>query len=198
MPLAEVLEQPFVAALLPPLLERHHEVMELIRERTECMDGTIYFDITDRPVEGYNKFIPYYPAPGGDVQHRAEQVEFPDQGRGGLEPMDQSETRADGEPGADLRTLRWRGARACGAISFPPDKGRHGPCRCCRNQSPNSAPTIHFRDERCPEKTADLSPFRCGPTQADAKTPRSSNHSLWNRCPFLCHPEPMTSPAARS
>jgi hypothetical protein len=27
------------------------------------------------------------------------------------------------------------------------------------------------------------------PTQGDEKTPRSRNHSLWNRCPFLCHPE---------
>jgi hypothetical protein len=27
------------------------------------------------------------------------------------------------------------------------------------------------------------------PTQGDEKTHRSSNHSLWNRCPFLCHPE---------
>jgi len=23
------------------------------------VDGTIYFDITDHPLEGYNKFIPY-------------------------------------------------------------------------------------------------------------------------------------------
>ena len=29
------------------------------------------------------------------------------------------------------------------------------------------------------------------PTQGDEKTPRSSNHSLWNR-PFLCHPEQPT------
>jgi hypothetical protein len=27
------------------------------------------------------------------------------------------------------------------------------------------------------------------PTQGDEKMPRSSNHSLWNRCSFLCHPE---------
>jgi hypothetical protein len=27
------------------------------------------------------------------------------------------------------------------------------------------------------------------PTQGDEKTPRSSNHSLCNRRPFLCHPE---------
>jgi hypothetical protein len=26
-------------------------------------------------------------------------------------------------------------------------------------------------------------------TQGDEKALRSSNHSLWNRCPFLCHPE---------
>jgi hypothetical protein len=27
------------------------------------------------------------------------------------------------------------------------------------------------------------------PTQGDEKALRSSNHSLWNRRPFLCHPE---------
>jgi len=27
------------------------------------------------------------------------------------------------------------------------------------------------------------------PTQGDEETPQSSNSSLWNRCPFLCHPE---------
>ena len=36
------------------------EGIELIRDRSEERDGTIYFDITDQPVEGYNKFIPYY------------------------------------------------------------------------------------------------------------------------------------------
>jgi hypothetical protein len=60
MPLAEVLTQPFVAELLPPLLERHQQAMQLIRNRAEERDGTIFFDITDQPQEGYNKFIPYY------------------------------------------------------------------------------------------------------------------------------------------
>jgi hypothetical protein len=60
MPLAEVLTQPFVAPLLPPLLERHRQSVDLIRERSEERDGTIFFDITDQPQEGYNKFIPYY------------------------------------------------------------------------------------------------------------------------------------------
>ena len=35
MPLGEVLAQPFVASLLPPLLERHREGIELIRTRSE-------------------------------------------------------------------------------------------------------------------------------------------------------------------
>jgi hypothetical protein len=59
-PLAKVLEEPFVARLLPPLLERHRKSIEIIRERSECRQSTIYFDITDYDLEGYNKFIPYY------------------------------------------------------------------------------------------------------------------------------------------
>jgi hypothetical protein len=59
-PLAAILEKPFVAAILPPLLERHQRSLEVLRERTEEKDGTIFFDITDHDLEGYNKFIPYY------------------------------------------------------------------------------------------------------------------------------------------
>jgi hypothetical protein len=59
-PLASILEQPFVAAVLPPLLERHQRSIEILRQRTEEKDGTIFFDITDLDQEGYNKFIPYY------------------------------------------------------------------------------------------------------------------------------------------
>ena len=59
-PLASILEEPFVAPLLPPLLERHQRSIEILRGRTEFQDGTIYFDVTDHELEGYNKFIPYY------------------------------------------------------------------------------------------------------------------------------------------
>ena len=31
-----------------------------MRERAQCSDGTVYFDITDYDLEGYNKFVPYY------------------------------------------------------------------------------------------------------------------------------------------
>jgi hypothetical protein len=59
-PLGSILEEPFVTAILPPLLERHQRSIEILRQRTEEKDGTVYFDITDLDLEGYNKFIPYY------------------------------------------------------------------------------------------------------------------------------------------
>ena len=57
-PLAQILEEPIVAAVLPPLLARHERSVDLLRQRTEEKDGTIFFDITDLDLEGYNKFIP--------------------------------------------------------------------------------------------------------------------------------------------
>jgi hypothetical protein len=59
-PLDKILEEPFVASVLPPLLERHQRSVEVLRQRTEEKQGTIFFDITDLDLEGYNKFIPYY------------------------------------------------------------------------------------------------------------------------------------------
>ncbi len=59
-PLSEILKEPFVAAVLPPLLGRHELSIDILRQRTVEKDGTIFFDITDLDQEGYNKFIPYY------------------------------------------------------------------------------------------------------------------------------------------
>jgi len=59
-PLAAILEEPFVAPLLPPLLRRHELSKEILKQRTECKDGTIFFDVSDHDLEGYNKFVPYY------------------------------------------------------------------------------------------------------------------------------------------
>ncbi|OLC97457.1 MAG: phosphoesterase [Acidobacteria bacterium 13_1_40CM_4_58_4] len=58
--LAQILEESFVAPLLPPLLQRHQRSITILQERTESKDGTVFFDITDQDLEGYNKFIPYY------------------------------------------------------------------------------------------------------------------------------------------
>lgn len=60
MPLANILQEPFVAPLLPPLLERHQRSITILGERIESKDGTLFFDVSDQELEGYNKFIPYY------------------------------------------------------------------------------------------------------------------------------------------
>ena len=49
-----------MAPLVPPLLERHQHSITILQERTESKHGTVFFDITDEDLEGYNKFIPYY------------------------------------------------------------------------------------------------------------------------------------------
>ena len=58
--LAQILEESFVAPLLPPLLKRHELSVGILEQRTECQDATIFFDVTDQELEGYNKFVPYY------------------------------------------------------------------------------------------------------------------------------------------
>jgi hypothetical protein len=59
-PLAEVVRAPFVASLLPPLLERHRGSIQILKDRIESRDQTLFFDVTDQDLEGYNKFVPYY------------------------------------------------------------------------------------------------------------------------------------------
>jgi hypothetical protein len=61
--LEDILAEPFVADLLPPLLERHQRSIAILGERTELKDGTLFFDVTDLELEGYNKFVPYYLEP---------------------------------------------------------------------------------------------------------------------------------------
>ncbi len=122
MPLAEVLKQPFVAELLPPLLERHHRSLCLIRDRSESQDGTIYFDISDEPMEGYNKFIPYYLHPEATYSIGLSKSSFRTKVSVGSNPW----TKTDPEKMVNLATICERygggGHARVGAISFPPDR----------------------------------------------------------------------------
>ena len=59
-PLAEIVQVPWVAERIPPLMARHRESIGILRDRSECKDGTTFFDVSDQDLEGYNKFIPYY------------------------------------------------------------------------------------------------------------------------------------------
>jgi hypothetical protein len=60
MPLAEIVAQPFVAEKIGPLWDKHRAAMQLVQERAQLKDGVIFFDLTDRSIEGLSKFIPYY------------------------------------------------------------------------------------------------------------------------------------------
>ncbi len=58
--LREIMQMPEIAALFRPLYERHLESMELIRQRSHCEGGVVFFDLSGVDLEGYSKFIPYY------------------------------------------------------------------------------------------------------------------------------------------
>ena len=122
MPLQEVLEQPWVASLLPPLLERHQHAIDLIRSRSESKQGTIYFDITDHPLEGYNKFIPYYLHPEATYSIGLSKSSFRTKVAVGSNPWTKTKT----EDMVNLATICERygggGHARVGAISFPPDR----------------------------------------------------------------------------
>jgi hypothetical protein len=122
MPLDDVLKEPFVAELLPPLLKRHEESIALIQERSESKDGTIYFDISDQPMEGYNKFIPYYLHPESTYSIGLSKSSFRTKVSVGSNPW----TKADPEKMVNLAAICERygggGHARVGAISFPPNR----------------------------------------------------------------------------
>ena len=122
LPLAEVLAQPFVADLVPPLLERHKEALDLIRSRSEERDGTIFFDITDHPLEGFNKFIPYYLHPNATYSIGLSKSSFRTKVAVGSNPW----TKVDPKTMVNLAQVCERygggGHARVGAISFPPDQ----------------------------------------------------------------------------
>jgi hypothetical protein len=118
--LAEVLEAPFVAPLLPPLLKRHELSIGILRERTECKDGTIFFDVTDHDLEGYNKFVPYYLHPESVYSVGLSKSSFRVKVSVGSNPW------APQEPEVNLAKVCERygggGHARVGAISFNPDQ----------------------------------------------------------------------------
>ncbi len=120
-PLAQVLEEPFVAAVIPPLLERHRKSIEILRQRSESRQGTIYFDISDHDLEGYNKFIPYYLHPDSVYSVGLSSSSFRVKVSVGSNPWTEKQNLVN------LAKICERygggGHARVGAISFPPDKG---------------------------------------------------------------------------
>ena len=119
-PLADIVAQPIVADRMPALLERHKQSIEILRERSTCKDGTIFFDITDQDLEGYNKFVPYYLHTEGTYSVGLSKSTFRTKVSVGSNPW------APVEPTENLAKICERygggGHARVGAISFPPGK----------------------------------------------------------------------------
>ncbi|MBI2681812.1 MAG: phosphoesterase [Acidobacteriales bacterium] len=121
-PLAEIIEQPFVAERIPALLERHEKSIEIMRKHSECVDGTVYFDVTGYDLEGYSKFIPYYLHPESTYSVGLSKSSFRTKVSIGSNPW----TKTRPEDMVNLAHICERygggGHARVGAISFPPDR----------------------------------------------------------------------------
>lgn len=120
-PLAEIVEMPFVARLIPPLMERHGKSIEIIRRHSDCSKGVIYFDVTDYELEGYNKFVPYYLHPDSTYSIGLSKSSFRTKVSVGSNPW----TTTPEEKMVNLAAICERygggGHARVGAISFPPN-----------------------------------------------------------------------------
>lgn len=118
--LGEILEEPFVAPLLPPLMKRHELSMSILERHSVCEDATIFFDITGYDLDGYNKFVPYYLHPESIYSVGLSKSSFRVKVSVGSNPW------APREPEVNLAKICERygggGHARVGAISFPVDQ----------------------------------------------------------------------------
>ncbi len=123
-PLEEIVAQPAIADRLPQLMDRHRRSIEILRERAECKDGTVYFDITGYELEGYNKFIPYYLHPDCVYSVGLSKSSFRTKVSVGSNPWT---TATHMENLAKICERYGGGGHArVGAISFPPNMFEQG------------------------------------------------------------------------
>lgn len=58
--LDEIIQEPEIQKVFQPLYQQHLWTIDVIRKEA-VFDGTVvYFDLTQYPIQGYGKFIPYY------------------------------------------------------------------------------------------------------------------------------------------
>ncbi len=58
--LDEILESDEIQTKLKPIVEKHRQMVELIKEKAVYSRGVVSFNLVAEGVDGYNKFIPYY------------------------------------------------------------------------------------------------------------------------------------------
>jgi hypothetical protein len=126
MSLQEVLDQPFIQAELGPLMERHREGIELLRERAVLERGVITFDITDRLTEGYNKFIPYYLFPPATYNVGLSRSSFRTKVSVGTNPWTKVPASGLANIAAICERYGGGGHARVGAVSFSPERDDEG------------------------------------------------------------------------
>jgi hypothetical protein len=119
-PLQQIVDDPKVSVRLASLMERHKQSIEIMRQRAECKDGVIFFDVTDHDLEGYNKFVPYYLHPDCTYSVGLSKSSFRTKVSVGSNPWT---TATHMENLAKICERYGGGGHArVGAISFPPDR----------------------------------------------------------------------------
>jgi len=59
-PLEAIMVSPEIQSVFQPLYKNHLDSIEVIRQASTENGGVVFFDLCSQPMEGYNKFIPYY------------------------------------------------------------------------------------------------------------------------------------------
>ena len=120
--LQQIVEEPFVARLIPPLMERHTSSIEIMRKHSESREGTVFFDVTAYDLEGYNKFIPYYLHPESTYSIGLSKSSFRTKVSVGSNPW--TTTRPEDMVNLAVICERYGGGghARVGAISFAPDR----------------------------------------------------------------------------
>ncbi len=122
MPLEQIVAQPFIQAALGPLMEQHRAAISLIGDRARVNAGVLTFDITDRPAEGYSKFIPYYLHPEATYVVGLSKSSFRTKISVGTNPWTTLEPARLANLAAICERYGGGGHARVGAISFPPDR----------------------------------------------------------------------------
>jgi hypothetical protein len=119
-PLGKIIQEPFVAELIPPLQARHQKSIEILRQRAEYREETVFFDISDQDLEGYNKFIPYYLHPDAIYSVGVSKSSFRTKVSVGSNPWTKAEKLVN--LAAICERYGGGGHARVGAISFSPDQ----------------------------------------------------------------------------
>ncbi|HSW38089.1 MAG TPA: phosphoesterase [Acidobacteriota bacterium] len=120
-PLDEIMEIPWVQDVFRPIYERHLRSMDIIRRHAHYADGTVFFDISDYELEGYNKFIPYYLFPQATYCVGVSLSSFRTKISVGSNPWS-SEPRRRRNLAVLCESHGGGGHPVVGAISFSPDE----------------------------------------------------------------------------